>query len=123
MKLDVLGFGLLALSLASFQLMLDRGQQLDWFSSTEICVEAALAAMFFCMFIVHTLTADDPFIKLALFADRNFTSTCVFSFFLGVLIYSVLALLPPMLEQLLNYPVVHTGLVTAPRGLGSMFSM
>jgi DHA2 family multidrug resistance protein len=122
-KLDILGFGLLALSLASFQLMLDRGQQLDWFSSTEICIEAAAAAMFFSMFIVHTLTAEHPFIKLALFADRNFTSTCVFSFFLGVLIYSVLALLPPMLEQLLNYPVVHTGLVTAPRGLGSMFSM
>ena len=122
-KLDILGFSLLALALASFQLMLDRGQQLDWFSSTEISVEAALAAMFFFMFIVHTLTAEQPFIKLALFADRNFVSTCIFSFFLGVLIYSVLALLPPMLEQLMGYPVVHTGLVTAPRGLGSMFAM
>jgi len=122
-KLDILGFGLLALSLASFQLMLDRGQQLDWFSSFEICVEATAAGMFFCMFIAHTLTAPHPFIKLALFADRNFLSTSIFSFFLGVLIYSVLALLPPMLEQLMGYPVVYTGLVTAPRGLGSMFSM
>jgi DHA2 family multidrug resistance protein len=122
-RLDILGFSLLALALASFQLMLDRGQQLDWFSSTEICIEAALAAMFVCMFIVHTLTAERPFIKLALFADRNFVSASLFSFFLGVLIYSVLALLPPMLEQLMGYSVVYTGLVTAPRGLGSMVSM
>jgi DHA2 family multidrug resistance protein len=122
-KLDLLGFSLLALALASFQLMLDRGQQLDWFSSLEVCIEGASAAIFFYLFIVHTLTARRPFIKLALFADRNFISTSIFSFFLGVLIFSVLALLPPMLEQLMNYPVVHTGLVTAPRGLGTMLSM
>jgi DHA2 family multidrug resistance protein len=97
-KLDVLGFGLLSLALASLQLMLDRGQLLDWFSSREICIEAAAAATFFYMFVVHTLTARQPFIKFALFADKNFASTSVLSFFLGVLIYSVLALLPPMLE-------------------------
>lgn len=122
-RLDIIGFSLLALTLTSFQLMLDRGQQLDWFSSTEICIEAAAAAVFFSMFLVHTLTAEEPFIKLSLFADRNFSSALVFSFFIGVLVYGVLALLPPMLEHLLNYPVMHTGLVTAPRGLGSMFSM
>ncbi|TCM16161.1 DHA2 family multidrug resistance protein [Novosphingobium sp. PhB165] len=122
-RLDILGFTLLALTLTCFQLMLDRGQQLDWFSSTEICIEATGAAVFFSMFLVHTLTADEPFIKLSLFADRNFASALVFSFFIGVLVYGVLALLPPMLEQLLHYPVIHTGLVTAPRGLGSMISM
>jgi DHA2 family multidrug resistance protein len=122
-RLDVMGFALLALTLTCLQLMLDRGQQLDWFSSTEINIEAAGAAVFFCMFVVHTLTTQQPFIKFSLFADRNFSSALVLSFFVGVLVYGVLALLPPMLEQLLHYPVIHTGLVTAPRGLGSMFSM
>jgi MFS transporter, DHA2 family, multidrug resistance protein len=122
-KLDLFGFAMLALAIASFQVMLDRGQQLDWFSSLEICVEAASAAFFFYLFVVHTLTAREPFIRLALFADRNFVSASVFGFFLGVLIFAVLALLPPMLEELMGYPVVLTGLVTAPRGVGTMISM
>ncbi|GAO38744.1 putative multidrug efflux pump membrane protein EmrB [Sphingomonas changbaiensis NBRC 104936] len=122
-KLDLFGFAMLALAIASFQLMLDRGQQLDWFSSLEICVEAVAAAFFLYLFIVHTLTARHPFINLALFADRNFVSASVFGFFLGVLIFAVLALLPPMLEELMGYPVVLTGLVTAPRGMGTMVSM
>ena len=122
-KLDLFGFGMLALGIASFQLMLDRGQQLDWFSSLEICIEATAAAAFFYLFVVHTLTARRPFINLALFADRNFLSSSVFGFFLGVLIFAVLALLPPMLEELMGYPVVLTGLVTAPRGMGTMISM
>ncbi|GAA4781417.1 DHA2 family efflux MFS transporter permease subunit [Stakelama sediminis] len=122
-RLDLFGFAMLALAIASLQLMLDRGQLLDWFNSWEICIEAALAATFFYLFIVHTLTADKPFIDLALFKDRNFVSGSVLGFFLGVLIFSVLALLPPMLEGLMGYPVVLTGLVTAPRGLGTMVSM
>ncbi len=122
-KLDLFGFMMLALAIASFQVMLDRGQQLDWFSSLEITIEAALAAFFLYLFIVHTLTAKRPFIDLALFRDRNFVASSVLGFFLGVLIFSVLALLPPMLEGLMGYPVVLTGLVTAPRGLGTMISM
>lgn len=122
-KLDLFGFAMLALAIASFQVMLDRGQQLDGFSSLEICIEAVAAAFFFYLFIIHTLTARQPFIKLSLFADRNFLAASVFGFFLGVLIFAVLALLPPMLEELMGYPVVLTGLVTAPRGLGTMISM
>ncbi len=122
-KLDLFGFAMLALAIASFQVMLDRGQQLDWFSSREIIIEAALAVFFFYLFIVQTLTAKKPFIDIALFADRNFVASSVLGFFLGVLIFSVLALLPPMLEGLMGYPVVLTGLVTAPRGLGTMISM
>src|SRR3546814_7124708 len=80
--------------------MLDRGQQLDWFSSTEIMVECALSVLFFYLFVVHTLTAKNPFIDLALFKDRNFLFGSLFGFFLGVLIFAVLALLPPMLEEI-----------------------
>lgn len=86
-------------------------------------MEAVAAGAFFYLFLIHTLTAEQPFINLALFADRNFVSASVFGFFLGVLLFAVLALLPPMLEELMGYPVVLTGRVTAPRGVGTMISM
>ncbi len=122
-RLDFLGFALLALAIGSLQMMLDRGQQQDWFSSPEIKIECALAVLFAYMFVVHTLTAKRPFVDLALFRDRNFLFGSVFGFFLGVMIFAVLALLPPMLEELMGYPVTLTGLVTAPRGVGTMISM
>jgi DHA2 family multidrug resistance protein len=123
MRLDFFGFAMLALALGSFQLMLDRGQTKDWFSSIEICIEGGLALLFGYLFIAHTLTARKPFIDIAIFRDRNFLFGSIFGFFLGVVIFSVLALLPPMLETLMGYPVVLTGLVTAPRGMGTMISM
>lgn len=121
--LDFFGFAMLALGIGSLQLMLDRGQQQDWFSSREIWIETTLAVLFLYLFIVHVVTAKKPFIDLALFADRNFVLGSFFGFFLGVLLFAVLALLPPMLEGLLGYPVVLTGLVTAPRGVGTLVSM
>jgi DHA2 family multidrug resistance protein len=122
-RLDLFGFATLALSIASLQMMLDRGQQLDWFSSLEVCLEGAASLFFFYLFMVHTLTARRPFIDLALFKDRNFVTGSIFGFFLGALLFSTLALLPPMLEELMGYPVVLTGIVTAPRGVGTMVSM
>jgi DHA2 family multidrug resistance protein len=122
-KLDLFGFMMLAMAIGSLQLMLDRGQTKDWFSSLEICIEGACVLFFGYLFVVHTLTARKPFIDLGLFADRNFLIGSIFGFFLGVMIFSVLALLPPMLEGLMNYPVVLTGIVTAPRGVGSLISM
>ena len=122
-KLDLFGFMMLAMAIGSLQLMLDRGQTKDWFSSLEICIEGGCVLFFGYLFVAHTLTAREPFIDLALFGDRNFLVGSIFGFFLGVLIFSVLALLPPMLEGLMNYPVVLTGIVTAPRGVGSLISM
>ncbi|WP_395397929.1 DHA2 family efflux MFS transporter permease subunit [Novosphingobium sp. BL-8A] len=122
-RLDLFGFAMLALAIGSLQLMLDRGQTKDWFSAVEICLEGGATLLFGYLFVAHTLTAKRPFIDLSLFADINFTLGCVFGFVLGVLIFSVLALLPPMLEGLMGYPVVVTGLVTAPRGVGSFVSM
>src|SRR3546814_1938625 len=89
----------------------------DW--SSDVCS----SDLFVYLFVVHTLTAKNPFIDLALFKDRNFLFGSLFGFFLGVLIFAVLALLPPMLEELMGYPVMLTGLVTAPRGMGTMISM
>lgn len=121
-KLDLFGFAALALAIASGQLMLDRGQQLDWFSSTEICIEAAAVVFFSYLFIVQTVTARRPFIDLALFADRNFLFCCVLGFLVGVLLFGVLSILPQLLEGLMGYPVVTTGLAMAPRGVGTLVS-
>ena len=103
--------------------MLDRGQLLDWFSSTEICVEATLAAACLYLFIVHSFTSDHPFVSLAVFRDRNFVICSIVGFFLGVLIYSPMSLLPQMLEGVFNYPIMQIGLLMAPRGIGVLFAM
>lgn len=122
-RLDLFGFAMLALAIGALQLMLDRGQSKDWFNSLEICLEGGATLLFGYLFLAHTLTTARPFTNLGLFADVNFSLGCLFGFVLGVLIFSVLALLVPMLEGLMGYPVVLTGLVTAPRGIGSFLSM
>ncbi len=121
-KLDFVGFATLGLAIGSLQMMLDRGQQLDWFSSREIGIEAGLAGLFFYLFLVQTFTAKQPFINPRLFLDRNFLGCSVIGFVLGTVLFAVLSLLPPMLENLMGYPVVTTGLVTMPRGIGTLLS-
>jgi len=123
-RFDFFGFTALSLAIAAFQIMLDRGQLNDWFSSTEIWVEATVAAVAFYLFVVHMLTTTQQrFVSPALFKDRNFLTGNVFIFIVGAVIYATLALLPPLLQDLLNYPVVTTGLVTAPRGVGTLAAM
>jgi len=121
---DFVGFAALSLAVGALQLMLDRGQLKDWWGSPEICVEAAVAAVFFYLFVIHMLTARGAqFISPALFKDRNFLTGNLFIFFIGVVMFATLALLPPLLQNLLGYPVVTTGLVTAPRGVGTLAAM
>jgi MFS family permease len=67
------GFAMLALACGSFQLLLDRGQELDWFTSREIIIEAVVAGLALYLFVVHMFTADKPFLSLGLFRDRNFS--------------------------------------------------
>ena len=121
--LDWFGFLLLAVALASFQLMLDRGQQNDWFASGETTAEGVIAASALWMFVIHTVTQRASFLPVALLRDRNFVTATLVNFSLGLLVFPVMAILPPMLETLMGYPVFTTGLVTAPRGLGSIVSM
>jgi len=105
-------------------MLLDRGQANDWFSDPETWIEAGVAAVSMYLFIVHVLTTRHaPFISLALFKDRNFLTGNLFIFIVGVVLFATLALLPPMLQGLLNYPVVLTGMITAPRGLGTLAAM
>ncbi|WP_448190944.1 DHA2 family efflux MFS transporter permease subunit [Azospirillum sp. sgz301742] len=122
-KLDWLGFGLLSVGIGALQLFLDRGEQLDWFSSGEIQVEALVAASAFYLFLVHTFTARDPFVKPGLFLDRNFAVGMLFIFVVGITYLASLALMTPYLQTLMGYPVVTAGLVMGPRGLGTMLCM
>ena len=123
-RFDFFGFTALSVSIAAFQIMLDRGQLKDWFSSTEIWIEAAVAAVAFYLFVIHMLTTTGPrFVSPGLLKDRNFLTGNVFVFIIGVVLFATLALLPPLLQDLLNYPVVTAGLVTAPRGVGTLAAM
>src|ERR1700674_472767 len=122
-KLDWFGFGTLSLAIAAMQLVLDRGEELDWFGSGEIVIEAIIAASAFYLFLVHTFTARDPFVRLSLFRDRNFTAGVLFISIVGLTYYASLALQPPYLQNLMNYPIVSAGLVLGPRGVGTMGAM
>jgi DHA2 family multidrug resistance protein len=122
-RLDWFGFGTLSLALGALQVMLDRGEIKDWFGSGEIIIEAVVAASAFYLFLVHTFTAEKPFVRPQLFRDRNFAAGVVFVAVVGLTYYASLALQPPYLQGLMNYPVVTAGLVMGPRGIGTMVSM
>ena len=117
------GFAVLALGCGSLQLMLDRGQELDWFTSREIIVEAVIAALGFYLFIVHMFTSDKPFLTVALFRDRNFSAGMVMVFCISSVMLATAALLAPYLQNLAGYPVYTAGWAMAPRGLGTIMSM
>jgi MFS transporter, DHA2 family, multidrug resistance protein len=122
-KLDWFGFGTLSLAIGAMQILLDRGEERDWFGSGEIWIEAIIAASAFYLFLVHTLTAREPFVRPSLFRDRNFTAGMLFIAVVGLTYYASLALQPPYLQDLMNYPVVTAGLVMGPRGIGTMAAM
>ncbi len=121
--LDWLGFGALSVSIAALQLCLDRGEQLDWFGSGEVLIEAIVAASAFYVFLVHTFTAQRPFVNPSLFRDRNFTTGMLFIFVVGITYLASLALMTPYLQTLMGYPVVTAGIVMGPRGVGTMACM
>jgi DHA2 family multidrug resistance protein len=122
-RLDWFGFGTLSLAIGALQVLLDRGEELDWFGSGEIVIEAIVTASALYLFLVHTFTAHKPFVRPSLFRDRNFTAGTVFVAIVGLTYYASLALQPPYLQDLMNYPVVTAGLVLGPRGIGTMAAM
>jgi DHA2 family multidrug resistance protein len=121
---DFMGFATLSLAIGALQMLLDRGELKDWFGSTEICIEAMICGVAFYLFVVHTATATDrSFLNRDLLKNLNFTVGTLLMFLVGLIMNGTLALVPTMLQDLMNYPVLTTGLVTAPRGIGSMIAM
>jgi MFS transporter, DHA2 family, multidrug resistance protein len=121
---DFFGFATLSLAIGALQLLLDRGELKDWFGSTEIWIEAAIAGICLYLFIVHTATATSrSFLNRDLMKDANCVAGTLLMFLIGMPLYGTMTLLPTMLQDLMNYPVFTTGLVTAPRGIGTMIAM
>ena len=122
-RFDTFGFATLAVAISALQVMLDRGSNADWFHSTEIWIEAAVAASAAWMFGAHLMTAKAPMFDRALFANRNLVTGLFFMLVVGVIMMASMALLPPMLQSLFGYPVLDTGLLLVPRGVGIVMTM
>lgn len=120
---DFFGFSLLSIGIGALQLALDRGQSLNWFDSTEITVEFILAGLCIYLFLVHMFTAKEPFVEPALFRDRNFVAGLIFNFFASSTLMGTMALLPLFLQSLLGIPVLTSGIMMAPRGVGTLIAM
>jgi DHA2 family multidrug resistance protein len=123
LRFDWLGFAVLSTGIGALQLFLDRGQDLDWFYSREIVIEAVLAGLGIYLFVIHMMSARQPLIRPALFRDINFSSGLVLMFAVGTLLVSSLSLMTPWLQVLSDYPVETAGMIMAPRGLGNFVSI
>lgn len=119
-RLDWTGFLALSTAIVCLQLMLDRGQRQDWFESPEIIVEASVAVIAFYIFVVHSLTAKKPFLNPKLLLDRNYTIGLVIVTVYGMLNFTPMVLLPPMLQNLMGFPDSIIGTVVAARGAGAV---
>jgi DHA2 family multidrug resistance protein len=121
--IDYIGFGLMALWLGTLQLVLDKGQEADWFEAPWICWTAAISAAALIAFIARELMDRDPIVQLRIFRDRNFAVGTLITFLYGFILYGATALLPLFLQTLMGYSALQSGMATSPRGLGAMASM
>lgn len=124
-RFDTFGFVTLSIAIGALQMLLDRGEQNDWFASTETWVELVLTVMAFAYFIGHTLTrpAGASFVDFRLLKNANYVTGLLLIFIVGMVLFATRALMPTMLQGLMGYPAKLAGLVTAPSGLGTMVAM
>ena len=123
-EFDMFGFAALSIAVGALQLMLDRGQLNDWFRSTETWVEATISGVAFYLLLVHTLTTGDrSFLNRELLKSPNFVAGSLLMFGVGMILSGTLALMPSMMQVLMNYPVFDAGWMMAPRGFGTMLAM
>lgn len=120
---DMMGFLYLAVALGAFQLLLDRGTPLDWFDSTEIIIEAGVAIAAAWMFIIHSGTAKAPLIPLALYANRNLMLASLFMLIAAGVVFGGTAMLAPLLQHLMGYDTLDTGLMMMPRAIASLVGL
>lgn len=120
---DKFGFFTLSLVIGCIQLVLDRGEQVDWFDSKEVMLYCGLGASALWMYMVHSKQSAHPFLTGEIFRDRNLVTSLFFIFFTGIILLATMALLPPYMQNLMGYPVLDVGIIMAPRGIGTMLSM
>ncbi len=122
-RIDYIGFGMMAVALGTLQLVLDKGQEEDWFSSSLITLTAIVSVMTFVGFVIWELRSKDPIVNLRILGDRNFAVGTLLMTVLGIVLYGTIALLPLFLQTLMGYPALQSGLAVSPRGIGSVVSM
>jgi DHA2 family multidrug resistance protein len=122
-SIDYLGFALMTVCLATFQVVLDTGQQNDWFESRQIVVLTVLSGLSLIAFVIRELTVAEPIVDLRVLMNRNFGVGTLLMTIVGGVLYSTTALLPLFLQTLLGYPALQSGMAVSPRGIGSMASM
>ena len=119
-RFDWTGFIALATALAAIQLVLARGVRLDWFESTEIVIESLIAVIAFYIFLVHSVGAREPFVNLKLLKDRNYAIGLLLVTIYGMLNFTPMVLLPPLLQQQAGFPDMLVGEVIGCRGVGML---
>jgi DHA2 family multidrug resistance protein len=122
-KVDYWGIGMLAVGIGALQIVLDKGQEDDWFSSNFILTLAIIAAVTLVTFVIYELRAEDPVVDLRVFKERTYAVGVFLMTVVGFVLYGSLVLLPIMLQTLLGYPSLQAGIAMAPRGIGSFFMM
>src|SRR5213082_24013 len=122
-RIDYIGFGLMAVGLATLQLVLDKGQEEDWFSSSLITWATVFAVVALVAFVVWELRSKEPIVNLRILKNRNFAVGTLLITLMGVVLYGSIALLPLFLQTLMGYPATASGMAVSPRGFGSILSM
>ena len=117
--IDFIGFGLLAVWLATLQITLDKGQEEDWFQSSWICWLTVISALSLIGFIAREFTAEHPLVDLRVFKNRNFTVGLVLMLSLAAILYGTTAELPLFLQTLMGYPALQSGYAMSPRGVAA----
>jgi MFS transporter, DHA2 family, multidrug resistance protein len=122
-RLDGLGLGLLAVWLGALQIILDKGQEDDWFGATWIRWATAILIVALVMFLIRELTHDKPLVDLRILRNRNFLVGCILIFLFGAVVYGLITILPLFFQEMLGYTALAAGLAVAPRGLGALLFM
>ena len=120
---DYWGIGMLAVGIGALQIVLDKGQEADWFSSPAILILAIVSAVTIVALIIHELTTDNPVVDLRIFKERSYAVGVFLMTVVGFVLYGSMVLLPIMLQTVLGYPPMQAGIAMAPRGIGSFFMM
>src|SRR5215831_5892477 len=122
-RIDYWGIGMLVVGIGALQYVLDRGQEVDWFSNTGILALSIVSAVTLLVLIIHEWTTEHPIIDLHVFKERSYATGVFMMTTLGFVLYGSLVLLPVMLQTLLGYPSMQAGIAMAPRGVGSLIMM
>ena len=123
LRFDWFGFLSLAVGIGALQLMLDRGEQVGWFDSSEIILETIVSIVGFYYFLAHSLTTTEPFVRFDIFRDRNYVGACLFMVLIGLVLFGTMALVTPFMQNVDGYPILTAGFLLAARGVGTLVAM